>query len=122
MGDEQWPGLAGGSSGEVVPVDESDPIFDRIDPEPGPRDVEERHCGQDVESNGFVDAALPKELDGSLQDQWRAGNGVKNVAALVGVGDQMVGDLGVDLVERFSRLVYVIVHGCPAGSFGDQVS
>ena len=42
MGDEQWPGLAGGSSGEVVPVDESDPIFDRIDPEPGPRDVEER--------------------------------------------------------------------------------
>ena len=48
LGDQQGPGLTGRLDGEAVPVDQADAGGDRIDPEAGPGQVEERQAGHDL--------------------------------------------------------------------------
>ena len=66
VGDEQRTAFAGRRRGEVVTVDEADARLHRVDAEPGPGDVEERHGREDDE----VDVvALAQEADRAFEHE-----------------------------------------------------
>ena len=63
---QQWARLAGGVDREALAVDDAHRHRDRVDPEPGPREVEERQAGHDLDLDPPV---RPQQLDGALGDQ-----------------------------------------------------
>ncbi len=121
VGDQQWAGLAGRRSGEVVAVDEPDPLLDRVDAEPSPRDVEERHRRSHVEVDALRRTTLPEQLDRSFEHERRTGHGVEHRAVVPGVGHQTVGDAGVHLLEGVGVVVEVVVGDGAAGRVGDEM-
>ena len=119
VGDQQRAVLAAGGAGELVTVDEAHAGFDGIDAEAGPGDVEERQRRQHVACDPLVGA---QQLDGPFEDEWRAGNGVEDLAVLGGGGDEPLDDLGVDVGEPVGRLVDVVEAGRRADEVGARVA
>ena len=121
VGDQQWAGLPGRRSGEVVAVDEPDPLLDRVDAEPSPRDVEERHRRPYIEVDALRRTTLAEQLDRSFEHERRTGHGVEHRAVVPGVGHQTVGEAGVHLLEGVGVDVEVVVGDGAAGRVGDEM-
>ena len=81
-------------------IDQPDTGLDRIDAEPGPSNVEERQSRQDVEFDQAARGTLAEVTNRALEDERRSGNGVQNLAVVICGGDEPIGDLDVDIVER----------------------
>ncbi len=118
VGDEERTGLARRGDGEVVAVDQSDAFLDRIDPEPCPRDVEERHGRSDVECDTGGRASVAEIAHRALEDQRRAGHGVEDRTVFDDVGEEPIDDVDVDVVERVGVLVHVVVGHRPSCGVG----
>ncbi len=116
VGDEQRPPFPCGTRGELVPVDETDAGFDRVDAEPCVGHVEERHRGANIQLDVRVcagrAATLPQVPHRSFEHEGRSGNGVDDLAVLPSGVDQHVGDLDIDVVERVGRLVQMVERRC----------
>ena len=113
VGDEQGTGEAGGRGGELVAVDQADAGLDRVDPECGPGDVEERQRREDVDVDALVGAQTPHR---ALEDERRTRHGVEDPAVLDRRGDEPFGDLGVHVGERVGVLVDVVERRRPAAT------
>ena len=99
------PVTSGRGGGELVAVDQPDAGLDRIDAEPRPHDVEERHRRQHDALDAGVGA---QRAHRSLEHERRAGHGVQHLAVLGRGGDEALGDLGVHVLEAVGRLVHVV--------------
>ncbi len=74
-------------------------------PEPGERDVEERHRGQHGAPDTVVGHQMP---NGPFENERRAGYGVEDLAVFGGGEHKTLGDLAVHVGERIGRLVDLV--------------
>ncbi len=88
-------------------VHQPDALGHRVDPERGPRQVEEREGRQHGDVDPLVRA---QQVDGALGDQGRAGHGIDHRLGCRSDcrGDQLLDYGGVDLLERRRGLVEVV--------------
>jgi hypothetical protein len=118
VGDEQRTGRAGGCGGEVVAVDQPHTGFDRIDAEPRPRQVEERHRRQQLHRNPAVGE---EQTHRTLEHERRARNRIEHLAVLPRRVDEGVHDRRVHVVVRRRRLVEVVERRGVADDTGARV-
>ena len=118
VGDEQRPGRPGCRRGELVAVDEPNRCLDRVDAEPRPRDVEERHRRQ----QGALDAFVGEQRSHrAFEHEWRARDGVQHLAVLERRRDEALGDLGVDVGEPVGGLVQLVERDRIGNEVGTRV-
>ena len=82
VGDEQRTAFAGRGRGEFVTVDEADAGLDRVDAEPGPGHVEERHRRQHVELDSSRRRRSVQVAHRSFEHERRPGHGVEDLAVV----------------------------------------
>ena len=91
--------------GEVRSVHEAHGRADRIDPEPGPRKVQERHRRDDDELHAIVS---PQQLYGALRYEWRSRDQINDLAVIMAIS---IGGCGLLLEGRSNdRLDYLVVN------------
>ena len=114
VGDQQWPGLAGRRGRESMPVDQPYAGFDRIDPQPGPHQIEERHRRNQLDLDPFVGN---QGADRLFEHQRRPRNGVQHLAVLGGRRHEPFDDRRVHVLETFG----IFVQGVERIGIGDEM-
>ena len=112
--DQQRSAVSARRAREPVSVDQPHAGLDRVDPEPGPHEVEERHRRQHGDGDPGV---VEQHSHRALQHERRAGNRVQHVAVLDGSGHELFCDRGVDVLEPLR----LFVQGVERGRIGYQV-
>ena len=126
---QQRPGPAGRGHREPVAVHQPDPLLHRVDPQPGPGQIQKRHgrthvqrhsasgpglsrpgagSGRRADTLGHHARGGSQQLHGALQHQRRARHRVEQVAVGGRRLDQSGGDGLVHLVEAVGGLVHLV--------------
>ena len=102
---EERPGRARRLRCETVPVDEAGPGRDRVDPEPGPRQIQERQSRQHLQGDAVI---LAQQLHGALGDQRRTRDRIEDLTLRHGGLGDAGGDGRIHLLHRGGLLVDLV--------------
>ena len=100
--DQQRSAVSARRAREPVTVDQPHAGLDRVDPQPGPHEVEERHRRKHGDGDPIVVEQNPNR---ALQHERRAGNRVQHLAVLDGSRHELFCDRRVDVLEPLRLFV-----------------